>query len=205
MADWLGADAKRALGDAVRSIESRSAAEIVVTVRRRSASYPYTDLALGSVFALIALLVYAYAPAEFDDDLAPILIAVAWVSGALLSRALPPVKRLFTTDAIRKEAVGLAARAAFLDQGIDRTTGRTGVLVYVSLLERRVELVADRGVPRGDIAEWEPCFAELQACLDRGAAPGVFAAALDKLGDPLGRVLPRSEDDVNELPDEVVS
>ena len=39
-----------------------------------------------------------------------------------------------------------AARAAFVDQGISRTRGRTGILVFVSLFEREVEVVADVGV-----------------------------------------------------------
>lgn len=205
MGDWFAEDAKKSLVEAVRSIEAKSAAEIVVTVRRRSASYLQTDFLLGSVFAAIALFTYSYAPAEFDDDIAPLLIVVAWIAGALLSRSIPAVKRLLTTEDARRQAVSLAARAAFLEQGIDRTTGRTGVLAYVSLLERRVELVCDRGVPHQDIPEWADVVAELQACMDRGSTAQAIAETLGKLRNGLGKALPVRADDVNELPDEVVS
>jgi len=205
VSDWFEAGAKKTLGDAVRSIESKSAAEVVVTVRRRSADYFHAELAVGSLFGAAALIVYAYAPVEFDDDVAPLLILLAYCAGAVLTRALPPLKRLFTRDVSRRRAVSDAARTAFLDQGIDRTRARTGMLVYLSLLERRAELVCDRGVPHADIPEWKARTAELQALLEEGAAPAAFAAKLVALGDVLGKALPVTADDVNELPDEVVS
>lgn len=205
MSDWFEAEAKKVLGGVVRSIESKSAAEVVVTVRRRSADYFHAELAVGSLFGVVALLVYAYAPVEFDDDLAPLLIVLAYFAGAVLTRALPPLKRLFTREVSRRRAVSDAARAAFLDQGIDKTRARTGILVYLSLLERRAELVCDRGVPHADIPEWKARLEELQALLDQGAPPETFASKLDTLGDLLGKALPVSADDVNELPDEVVS
>lgn len=205
MSDWFEAEAKKVLGGVVRSIESKSAAEVVVTVRRRSSDYFHAELAVGSLFGVVALLVYAYAPAEFDDDLAPLLIVLAYFAGAVLARALPPLKRLFTREASRRRAVSDAARAAFLDQGIDKTRARTGILVYLSLLEQRAELVCDRGVPHADIPEWKARLGELQSLLAQGAPPETFAAKLDELGDLLGKALPVGADDVNELPDEVVS
>src|SRR5438045_3928208 len=62
--------------------------------------------------------------------------------GAVLAELLPA--RLIERGL--RERVLAAARAAFVELGVHRTRARTGVLVYVSVRERRVELVCDVAV-----------------------------------------------------------
>jgi putative membrane protein len=96
-----------------------------------------------------------------------------------------------------------AARAAFVDLGISRTSGRWGVLVYVSILERAAEVVPDLGVDLGMMGEeWTRAVKAIHVAAARLDFEAFKAAAL-ALGPVLGKAHPHRDDDVNELPDEV--
>jgi putative membrane protein len=201
---WLTQDARRTVRDLVRAIEAKTSAEIVVTVRAQSATYREIDLAVGAAFAFAALAVYVYFPFTFYDDLAPIGIALCFAAGAIVSSVLVPLKRLFLGQKKRRESVRNAARVAFYDQGIAGTRARTGVLVFVSLLEREVEVVADSGVAVNDMGtRWTENVAKLEAALRKTTGLESFTASLGALGEALAEKMPVGADDVNELPDEM--
>lgn len=206
VAGWMGPEARRAIADRVRDIESTTAAEVVVTVRARSAEYRHVEVAVGAAFGLLAVLVYVYAPITFVDDLAPLAIAVAFVAGMLLTNAIAGLKRPLVSRKARRLAVRLASRAAFVDQGIARTQSRKGVLVYLSLFEREVEVVPDVGVDVGAMGEaWSKAIVELEVAFRRSRSVAEVVTRLDALGAALAAGMPITPDDVNELPDEVAS
>lgn len=202
MKAWLGAEARKSIADVVRAIEAKTSAEIVVTVRAQSATYRHVDLAVGAACAFVALLIYVYAPIEFMDDPAPPVIAVFFAAGALVSGAIPAVQRRLSSASARRENVRVAARAAFVDQGIGRTRARNGVLVYLSLLEREVEIVTDVGIDLGDQAEaWGKALAALEQVVRGGGDVASVGARLRALGETLAVTMPVQADDANELPD----
>ena len=204
--EWLEPAARKRIGAIVRAIEARTSAEVVVIVRARSSAHRHVDLALGAALGFAALLVYVFAPVTFNDDVAPLAIASCFAAGALLSASLNVVKRPFVRRAARREAVRLAARAAFVDQGVASTRSRRGLLVYLSLFEREADVVADVGV---DVSAMGPAWAQgiaaLEAAVRGGGAVEEVGKALLALGDLLATAMPVTADDVNELPDEVAA
>jgi putative membrane protein len=114
------------------------------------------------------------------------------------------VRRWLTPPRARRRRVVAAARAAFYEKGVRMTSERTGMLVYVSLLERAVEIVLDRGVEQAVPAtEWKFATAQIEGTLRRTMDAHAVADKIKGLGTICEAVLERSEDDVNELPDEV--
>lgn len=88
------------------------------------------------------------------------------------------------------------------------TQDRVGVLIYISLLERSIEVVADAGVekvmagaPYHD--QWSSFCQNIEGTLRETMDPLAVAKEIKQLGDVCEPALPRSEDDVNELSDEV--
>lgn len=205
-ARWLGDDAKQRFTKAVKAIEGASSAEVVVTVRDQSASYRHVELAVGAFFALVALGGYLYAPVAFDDDLALPAVALSFACGMILGSTFETPKRVLVSRTERQRLVDLAARAAFVEQGISRTRDRTGILVFVSLLENAVSVVPDIGVDEKAMGTaWTEARAKLDACAAAGATPEAMAEALLAFAQPLARILPVRDDDTNELADEVGS
>ncbi|UQA56564.1 hypothetical protein [Polyangium aurulentum] len=196
--------ARDAVASAVRDLEMKTSAEVVVAVRPVSGHYRHTDYLVGYVLALGALSVFLFHPEPFAYDVFPLEMTAAFAFGALVCANLAPLRRALTARKLLDESVRRAARAAFVDLGVSRTQGRTGLLVYVSTFERRVEIVADCGV---DLAALGADFEASRARLERAVAREVdferFLEALGALGEALGKALPRAANDVNELSDEV--
>lgn len=199
---WHDDETKRRVTDLVREVESKSSAEIVVTVRPRSGAYRHADLAFGAFVAFTALCIYVYAPQEFADDLVPPALLMLFAASATFSTYVPGLRRLFTSAASRADAVRTAARAAFVDQRVTCTRDRTGILIFVSVFERRAEVVADIGILRRE-GSGQPAraIAEIERTIAEGMPYEAFAEAVRGLGAWLAEALPPRADDGNELED----
>lgn len=199
----LGDPASRAaFQDAIRRIEAASSVEVFVAIRRRSASYAHAHVLTGAAVGVAAHAFMLYSAHPFALSAMLLDPVIAGVAGGLLSTLSLGIERLFTSSAARRRVVRAAAQATFVDHGVHRTRARTGLLVYVSQVERVVELVADDGMVSAVAEEgWAKLVAGIQAALPQGGV--AIARALGELAPVLGRVLPRAHDDVNELPDAV--
>lgn len=190
--------ARKRITETVQAIEAVTAAEIVVAVHPRSAGYGHAEYRLGCALAMAWLLVFLYHPDPFDYTLLPLELLLAFGVGAALVTFVGPLKRALVSQKAMAQEVDKAAKAAFVDLGIVRTRGRTGMLVFVSVLEGRVSIVRDVGVPEA------PALAEVGPKLDqavRRTNVERFTAHLATLAEPLRAALPRQADDHNELAD----
>jgi putative membrane protein len=201
---FLDDAARAAFKRAIETIENASAAEVVIAVRRRSAHYRHANIAVGAVVAFIGLAAMLYASYTFQ--LSSILVD-PFVVGILAGGAvelLPQVKRWLTSPASRRRHVDRAAKATFVDRGVHNTTGRSGMLVYISWLEQQVSLVPDSG-----LAQTLPdgLIARMQTELSRAVRDGgtQVARLLESLAEPFAKAMPHQADDVNELPDAIDS
>ena len=199
---FLDARAKARAVAAVKAFEAQTSAELVLTVKKQVRPYPEAHLLWGSVLAYGAVLFLLFYPMDFDTRMMPVDLLVAFAAGYGLSRLLPPLLRLAVSAKKRRESVERAAKAAFFDLGVSRTTGRTGVLVYLAVLEGMVAIVADAGVTAEARKAAEDARDALEAAFVR-LDVSAFVAVIERLGASFAPTMARSEDDVNELSDEV--
>jgi putative membrane protein len=199
-ARFLDDDARAAFRRAVEAIEAASSVEVVVAMRRRSAAHRHANVAVGATVAFVALAAMLFGSHPFS--LASILVD-PFVVGAVAALAVelaPHVKRALSPR--RDRHVARAARALFVDHGIHATRGRTGLLVYISWLERQIALVADLGLSRALPPETlAAAERELTAAMPSGGA--AVARVLEALAPRFAAALPHAPDDVNELPDAI--
>lgn len=195
--------ARKRASEAVKAVELRSAAEIVIAVRKTSGSYRGTDLGFAAVLAGLTLAFLWFSPIAFSPAKMSLNIAAVFLLAAVVSSSVPPLRRLLSGRGTLRGNAERHARASFYDQGILRTTGRTGILVFVSIFEREAVLVPDVGVDPAKLGE---PYAAAERAIKAAVARVDFEAflrAVESLGPALEKDLPRSADDVNELPDEV--
>ncbi|PRP99590.1 hypothetical protein [Enhygromyxa salina] len=204
MSGFSSEEDKSALVAAIKAVEARTSAELVICVRRQSASYLHADLLAGIVAAIVTLACLLYLPAEFGLHtflLDPIVVGLA--VGLLSSRALT-LRRWLTRPSVREHSVVQAAHATFFAKGIRRTSDAIGILLYISRLERRAEVVVDDGVARAvPEQDWRAAVSVIQNLVRSSADTSVVCKAIESLAVVLEPCLPRSDDDVNELSDEV--
>ncbi len=78
------------------------------------------------------------------------------------------------------------ALAAFVEEEVFRTEARTGVLLFLSMLERRVVVLADAGInARVGQSEWDAVSAGIVDGIRRGQPGAALAAAIRACGDLL--------------------
>jgi putative membrane protein len=189
------------LAGCIKEIERSTDVELVVVVRGRSASYAHADYLFGFVVALIVLVFLIFSPFPFPAFLVPIDIAIAFLIGAVISWRSNFLRRLFSREKFRNNAVRTAAAAMFYEAGIANTSAEMGVLIYLSLMERRLELIADRGVlKKVPPQDWNQHQFDLH---EVGKNPDAkkFQTEIQKFGKLLAEHVPATGENPNELPD----
>lgn len=201
--DFFSDEAKRATAASVQSAESQTCAEIVVAVRKSSGRYGVLayHFGLGSAALVVAYLLFA--PELYSAFAIALDGIVAFALGSLLAANFDTVRRTLSRASTLDGNVNGGARTAFFDLGISRTSGRHGLLVYVSMFERRCVVLPDIGIDPARLGPgWVVSERELADAVRRRDLPA-FQRAVARLGAVLCESHPRSADDVNELPDEV--
>lgn len=193
-------DAEREVARAIERIEAKSAAEVMVAVRASSGRYADADSILGFVLSFGGLLVFLFHPAPIRIEVFALEFPLLFALGMALSAWIPPVRRLLASRERLESNVTTAARAAFVELGVSRTRERTGLLVFVSMFERKVVVIPDVGIELEQLGE---ALAKVERVLSESPDLARLIAALDGLAEPLAQALPRADDDENELPDTV--
>jgi uncharacterized membrane protein len=86
--------------------------------------------------------------------------------------------------------------------GVWDTEENSGVLIYVQLVDRRVEILADRGIAaKVAQAEWDAICRGMEAAFKAGDYRAGALAAIRQAGVLLGQHFPANERNPNELPD----
>jgi putative membrane protein len=200
--DFFEKKAKQRATAAIKTIESQTAAEVVVTLRHTSGNYRHVDYLFGFVISLVTLGVLLFSPVTFRLSAFPVDVTLAFVIGAVVCANVAPLRRALSSVRTRHANVRRAAREAFVDHGVSRCSGRWGVLVYVSMFERDVEVVPDLAIDPVSIEGWHDAVAAMRAAVQRTDFDA-FVTAMEKLGPALAKPFPHRDDDVNELPDEI--
>jgi putative membrane protein len=189
------------LAQVVREIEANTDAEIVIVVRGRSGSYRHADYLFGAIVAFAGLIFVLFSPFEFHTYWVPIDVAALFVAGAFVSSRTDAVRRALTSKGFRAKAARTGAAAMFYEAGIANTSAENGLLIYLSLLERRLEVIADRGVLKAVPAlKWNNSVFELKR-VGRQPEPDYLLKAVRDLGAVLAEHMPATGENPNELPD----
>ncbi len=108
-----------------------------------------------------------------------------------------PLRRLLAGRTARQRAIEVFSRLRVWD-----TEDNAGVLVYLLLADRRVEIVADRGIDaRVGSAAWDVICREMQSAFGDGRFEAGAILGIEAISDLLARHFPPGDENPNELPD----
>jgi putative membrane protein len=203
--DFFSAAEKELIRRAVAEAELKSSGEIATMVVGESDRYREAEqlgslliaafLGLVIAVALHHVTIWTYIP----------LVCLLFLPTLALFRRFPRLKLSFVGPRRQVEAVQERALRAFYEKGLHRTRAETGILIFISALERRVWILGDRGInekiPPGS---WQVLASELAAGIRSGQATGALCHVIAGCGNELARHFPRRADDRNELTDEVL-
>ena len=194
---------------AVVEAEGKTSGEIVPYVVERSDGYEAAEWRCGAmiggavaiVFAALHVLSDVWLPLNFAGLVA--LSIVAFMAGMLAVRFIPALTRLAAGRGLMKHHCGRRAAQAFVAEEVFHTRERTGILLFVSLLERTVMVVGDAGInARVQKTDWDGIVGMIVDGLKTGAPADGMVRAIGACGALLERQgVVRRSDDTDELPD----
>jgi putative membrane protein len=200
---------------AVTDAEHHTRGEIVPIVIDRSALYRETRYRTGIGFAFFILVLLLTMELEWMPwgwhplNAGWMLLAVVAAYGLGYwfgtSRA---VIRLLTSQERMDHKVKLRAHQVFWEHGLHRTQLGTGVLILISLLEHRIEILTDRPIlDRVPGETWNHMVSLIQKGFQKGNPVESLCQAIALCGDVLRDYFPASpaEPNPNELPNTLIS
>jgi putative membrane protein len=211
------------IGAAIAEAEVSSNGEIVAVAT--PISDPYHDVALHWAVAvmILALAASAWRPDwlqfwydrilggwHVEPTLGELLTflmvaAVLKFTVALLILKYMPLRLALTPGATKHRRVRRRAITIFKAAAERRTAGRTGVLIYLSLAERRAEIVADAAITQATTPEtWGEAMAALLVDVKHGRPADGICAAVERIGAVLAEHFPHTPGDTNEIPDALI-
>lgn len=204
--NYFSATEKAMIRQAVVDAESRTSGEIATMIVDQSDSYREAEI-LGAVLfsGFLSIIVAIVIHHVTIWSYVPLVFVLFFPSRYLFSN-FPKLKLSFVSRKRIVEAVRGRAVRAFYEKGLYRTREETGVLIFISLLERKVWMLGDKGInARIHSHFWHGLARELAQGIKEDKAAEAMCSVISACGDELARHFPRNEDDMNELPDEVMS
>ena len=194
---------------AVEKAERETSGEIVPYVVEMSDTYEVAEwragmlcgaLALGG-FVAVRQLSEAWLPFDFVEMALVMMLASA--VGALLIHFVPSLQRFFAGKHLMDVRVHQRATQAFVAEEVFATRDRTGILIFLSLLERRVLVLGDSGInAKVKQPEWDGIVQLIVSAIRQGKTTEGLIAAIRECCRLLGQHgVTRRPDDKDELPD----
>ncbi|MCP5106203.1 MAG: TPM domain-containing protein [bacterium] len=203
---------------AVKEAESKTAGEIATAFIKESYNYAVYEL----MFSVICGFVYFVVMMFFSGSIENIIREMFWdystdyllifygLSTFLVIfifyffANIPFLDRLIVPKSVMHRKVNERAVRHFMESGVYNTKDRTGILIFVSGLEHRVDLLADKGINEKIPQEkWDSIVAHIIDGIKSGQLVKHLTEAVSRCGELLAEHYPIQPDDVNELKDDI--
>jgi len=195
---------KHRIAEAIKQAESRTSGEIVTVIAGASDGYAYIPMLWASCLALILPFPFLLLDLPLAYSHIYLLQLAVFIVLTLLFRWAPLKMRLIPKTVKRRRAARLA-REQFLAQGVHRTEARSGVLLFISVAEHYVEVLADSGInDKVDQDTWNGLIADFSAKVKQGQVAEGFIGAIGVCGKVLAEHFPRDPLDQDELPNHLI-
>jgi putative membrane protein len=208
---------------AVAKAERESDGEIVTIVAPRSDAYHDVGLHYAVLGMLLVPAMLAVLPQSvidwglglflgWNETLARgalmVFLFVKLAAVFLIVRfalAWMPLRMALTPASTKNRRVRRRAVELFRASAERRTKGRTGILLYLSLLEHRAEIVADEAIhSKVEPDVWGEAMAVLIEQVKAGELGKGMALSVEKIGGVLAECLPPQADNPNEISDRLI-
>jgi len=203
--DFFSRAEKDSIRQAVEAAEGGTSGEIMVMLVPESD--PYREAQLTGAFSLagLAALVISFSLHYVAIWFYIPVFCLLLIPSLYLFRRLPHLKLAFLHKKRIEDAVRERAVYGFYQKGAHRTEDETGIFIFISLLERKVWILADRGI-HGKIRDdfWRSLARELTEGIKGDRALDALLGVIEKCGAELTRHFPGRTGMKKHLSDEVL-
>lgn len=206
VSQFLSEEERARIQTAVAEAEKTTSGEIIPMIVSASYHYPVADILGGVSLSLPLALI-----------IAPLVGRWFWIGAQnmwlflgffiLLFFLFHPIirntlwlKRFFVSSKETEEEVKEAALVSFFREGLYKTRDETGVLIFISVFERRVWILGDRGInEKVEQKEWDAIVQGIVTGLKEKRQADAICEAVKRTGDLLRTHFPIKPGDTDEL------
>lgn len=195
------------LQSAISRAEGKTSGEIVPMIVRRSSTVGHVPLVIFLAVWLISEITGWALLVPFEISVLYVEVLYILVSFALSFILAKPqwIQRLLTSPFDRDYQVKMRAETEFYEAGLNQTRGQTGILIFTSLMEHRVVVLADQAIasklPKDT---WDGVIQEVIKGVKSKNLGAGLEVGIESCGKILAEHFPRPSDDTNELRDHLI-
>lgn len=198
----LSAQDRDRISRAIAAAEARTSGEIVCVLAQSSTGTTALPVLIAAGTALATPWLLVALTAMTVDRILSLQIVIFLV--LLLVLCLPRVRVALMPRRARRAVAYRAAMEQFIARGLAENPAHSGILIFVSLAERYVRIVADEGIAaRVPQSAWQGAVDTLLAHMRSGRIADGFVAAITLCADELARHFPDTGIGRNRLPDRI--
>lgn len=202
----LDKDDAQEISEAIIAQEKHTSGEIVAVLASQSGSYRLLPLFVAAFIALLIPLILIYLP-RFTEGQFLIWSAekiyfiqlLCFVVIALLL-SFRPFRYWIVPSSLKKKWAHAHALEQFAAQEMHTTSGRTGIMIFVSVAEHHAEVIGDMGIYEKIPAEdWEALVKQLALDIKNKNPKKGFITAINQSGAWLSEHFPPGSEPLDEL------
>jgi putative membrane protein len=194
---------RRRVAEAITAAEAKTSGEIVAVIAAASASYTYAPFLWAALAALAMPFPFIFWTWWPIQHIYALQILVFVVLALILM--YPPFRLALVPRSVKHARAHQRAVEQLVAQDLYTDARRTGVLIFVSVAERFVEILADKAIDqRVDKDVWQRIVNDLTGAIARGNAGDGFVRAIGAVGEQLARHFPPAPGDRHGLANHLV-
>ncbi len=195
---------KQRIAAAIAEVERHTSGELVTVIARSADDYLYIPTLAAALLALITPAVIDLIGHPWTMQHSYLLQLAAFMGFAVLFRWPPLTMRLIPKQ-VKHQRAHRIAMEQFFAQNLHRTQQHTGVLLFVSMAEHYVEIIADQGInDRVPVDAWQGIVNSFITEVKARRVGDGFVTAVTACGELLRQHFPADKDNVNELANHLV-
>jgi putative membrane protein len=200
----LTKEAKERIRQAVQKAEKSTSGEFVTVIAKKSDDYLHIPLLWASVLSLLVPVIFLFI-LKIHNGFLIFNVQAATLVFFFLVLQIDFLKMLFVPRAVKQLRARRNAYLQFYEQGVSNTKDRSGILLFVSMAERYVEIIADEGINKKvDGNFWEIIVNEFILKVKENRIEEGFIDTIEKCSEILSRHFPIKPNDKNELSDHLI-
>jgi putative membrane protein len=209
--NFFSTEEQKRICDTVHSAELKTSGELVPMIVSESHSYPVAPVRGAALVALIASLLYTAPLGEMfwlDSSNLWVFLSlfapVFCIAHFIINRSCR-LKRWFLFSEEMDAEVQNTAVTSFFTERLYKTRDENGILIFISLLEHRAWVIADKGInERIPKEKWQEAVSIITTGIQEKNQCEALCHAIEMIGDILEHEFPVKEDDTNELSDLII-
>lgn len=205
---YLSEEEIKKISDVVRESEKHTEGEIVPMIVRRSSAVGHVKWTLTAMMTIIFIICETFYIQNHWDRVNSWAPPFAFVLFYVVSIYLSQIKwfqRVLTPNEDEIAQVNIRAELEFYRAQMAKTAKRTGILIFISLMERRVVVLADKGISQHYTqATWDEVVALITEEFKNGHVYAGLEKAIKRCGEILQAKLPAAQHNTNELANHLI-